>query len=180
MQGDVVFSADPKVLVTVLGSCVAVCLWDRLRGAGGMTHFVLPSDLHGDKSARYGDVAIDELQAGLSRLGCRIADLQAKVFGGAAVLPFGGGQTVGANNVLLAVGRLREDRIRIVAQRTGGTLGQQIRFHTRTGEAFVRYIPAGIRGPASLRGPAGLQGQAGVRGRSILATDPPARGGSIG
>ncbi|MGA3002682.1 MAG: chemotaxis protein CheD [Acetobacteraceae bacterium] len=140
MQGDIHFSADPKVLVTVLGSCVAVCLWDKLRGIGGMNHFVLPTDRNGEKSTRYGDVAIDELQAGLMRLGCRIQDLQAKVFGGAAVLPFGGGQTVGQNNVQLALERLRRDHIRITAQRTGGTLGQQVRFHTRTGEAFVRYI----------------------------------------
>jgi chemotaxis protein CheD len=146
MQGDVHYSFDPKVLVTVLGSCVAVCLWDKLCGVGGMNHFVLPTDRYGEKSTRYGDVAIDELEAGLLRLGCRIGDLQAKVFGGAAVLPFGGGQTVGHNNVQLALERLRRDHIRIAAQRTGGTVGQQVRFHTRTGEAFVRYIPAGIRG----------------------------------
>jgi chemotaxis protein CheD len=144
MQGDVHFSAEPKILMTVLGSCVAVCLWDKVRGAGGMTHFVLPVDLNGERSARYGDVAIDELEAGLSRLGCRIADLQAKVFGGAAVLPFAGGQTVGSNNVQLAVGRLRHDQIRITAQRTGGTSGQQVRFNTGTGEAFVRYIQKSI------------------------------------
>jgi chemotaxis protein CheD len=145
MQGDIHFSADPKVLVTVLGSCVAVCLWDKLRGIGGMNHFVLPTDRSGEKSTRYGDVAIDELQAGLLRLGCRLPDLQAKVFGGAAVLPFGGGQTVGQNNVQLALERLRRDHIRVTAQRTGGTLGQQVRFHTRTGEVFVRYIIAGAR-----------------------------------
>jgi len=145
MQGDIHFTADPKVLVTVLGSCVAVCLWDKLRGIGGMNHFVLPNDRNGEKSTRYGDVAIDELEAGLMRLGCRITDLQAKVFGGAAVLPFGGGQTVGQNNVELALDRLRRDHIRITAQRTGGTVGQQIRFHTRTGEAFVRYLVASSR-----------------------------------
>ncbi len=145
MQGDIHFSADPKVLVTVLGSCVAVCLWDKLRGIGGMNHFVLPNDRSGEKSTRYGDVAIDELEAGLLRLGCRLPDLQAKVFGGAAVLPFGGGQTVGQNNVQLALERLRRDHIRITAQRTGGTLGQQVRFHTRTGEVFVRYIVASAR-----------------------------------
>jgi chemotaxis protein CheD len=144
MQGDVYFSAEPKILVTVLGSCVAVCLWDKVLRAGGMIHFVLPVDLNDEKTARYGDVAIDELKAGLLRLGCRLPDLQAKVFGGAAVLPFAGGQTVGSNNVRLAVERLRRDRIRITAQRTGGTSGQQVRFNTGTGEAFVRYIQTSI------------------------------------
>ena len=146
MQGDVALSCEPRILITVLGSCVAVCMWDKLRGAGGMNHFVLPSDRFGEKSTRYGDVAIDAMLAGLLQLGCRTGDLQAKVFGGAAVLPFAGGQTVGANNVQLAVERLHRHRIRIIAQRTGGILGQQIRFHTWTGDVFVRYIPAGIRG----------------------------------
>jgi chemotaxis protein CheD len=146
MQGDVHCSSTPKILATVLGSCVAVCLWDKVRGAGGMNHFVLPVDRYGENSSRYGDVAIDELEAGLLRLGCRLTDLRAKVFGGAAVLPFGGGETVGSNNVQLALDRLRRDHIRVVAQRTGGVLGQQVRFHTGTGDAFVRFIPAGIRG----------------------------------
>jgi chemotaxis protein CheD len=146
MQGDIQCSSDAKILMTVLGSCVAVCLWDKLRGIGGMNHFVLPYARRGESNSRYGDVAIDELLSGLLRLGCRTADLQAKVFGGAAVLPFGGGQTVGSNNVQYALDRLQRDRIKITARRTGGILGLQVRFHTRTGDAFVRYIPAGIRG----------------------------------
>jgi len=133
MQGDVRCSANPAILTT--------------------------NDRYGEKSTRYGDVAIDELEAGLLRLGCRMADLQAKVFGGAAVLPFAGGETVGSNNVRLALERLSRDRIRIVARRTGGILGQQVRFHTTTGDAFVRYIPAGIRGgfPAAVAGPGPLE-----------------------
>ncbi len=149
MQGDIRISADPKILMTVLGSCVAVCLWDKVRRAGGMNHFLVlacTDRRHGEKSTRYGDVAIDELQAGLMRLGCRMSDLQAKVFGGAAVLPFAGGQTVGSNNVRLALDRLRHDRIRIIAQRNWRKFSAgRSRFHTGTGDVFVRDIPAGIR-----------------------------------
>jgi chemotaxis protein CheD len=152
MQGDLHYSADPKILMTVLGSCVAVCLWDKTRGIGGMNHFVLPCDRKGESNTRYGDVAIDELQAGLLRLGCRAVDLQAKVFGGAAVLPFGGGQTVGSNNVRYALERLHRDHIRVIARRTGGILGMQVRFHTGSGDAFIRYIPTNTRGgfPAAI------------------------------
>ena len=142
MQGEIVCCATPRILSTVLGSCVAVCLWDKRRGMGGMNHFVLPISPEGGTSTRYGNVAIDQLEAGLVRLGCRISDLQAKVFGGAAVLPFGGGQTVGSNNVELALARLRQDHIRITARRTGGTIGQQIRFNTWTGVVLVRYLSA--------------------------------------
>jgi chemotaxis protein CheD len=145
MQGEIHCSAVPRIMTTVLGSCVAVCLWDRVRGVGGMNHFVLPTDPRGERNTRYGNVAIAELKAGLLRLGCRLSDIQAKVFGGAAVLPFGGTETVGSNNIRLALDQLQRDQIRIVAQRTGGVRGQQIRFETSTGEVFARYISAATR-----------------------------------
>lgn len=140
MQGDVRFTVEPKILMTVLGSCVAVCLWDKVRGIGGMNHFVLPRDPRGENNPRYGDVAIDELEAGLLWLGCQAGDLQAKVFGGANVLAAGGGESVGSSNVRLALGRLHDRGIRVAVRRTGGTSGQQIRFNTGTGEVMFRYI----------------------------------------
>lgn len=143
MQGEIYISTEPAILMTVLGSCVAVCLWDRIRGFGGMNHFVLPRDPRGEGNRRYGDVAIDELEAGLLWLGCKVHDMQAKVFGGAAVLAVHGGESVGTSNVRLALTRLRDHRIPVSARRTGGTLGQQIRFNTGTGEVFFRYIPQG-------------------------------------
>ncbi len=139
MAGDCSFSAEPRVLVTILGSCVSVCLWDQQRGIGGMNHFVLPTDQGRQGSARYGDVAINELQAGLLQLGSPLADLQAKLFGGAAVLPYAG-YSIGLRNVTFALKRLSHDGIPVIAQRTGGTLGQQIKFNTRTGDVFFRHL----------------------------------------
>ena len=139
MAGDCRFTAEPRVLVTILGSCVSVCLWDQQRGIGGMNHFVLPTGQGQDDSARYGDVAISELQAGLLQLGSQPFDLQAKLFGGAAVLPYAG-YSVGLRNVTFAMKRLSRDGIPVVAQRTGGTLGQQIKFNTRTGDVFFRHL----------------------------------------
>jgi chemotaxis protein CheD len=144
-QGEIQFGIEPTVLVTILGSCVAVCLWDSRCRVGGMNHFVLPSDPKHERNPRYGDVAIDELIAGLRRNGSRVSDLQAKIFGGAAVLPAGGIKSVGTSNVLLALERLSYERIPITGRRTGGTLGQQIRFHTGSGDVFFRYLPGSIR-----------------------------------
>ena len=142
MPGELHCAAEPKLLVTTLGSCVSVCLWDRSRGIGGMNHFVLPVDPAGRTSTRYGDAAMGELEAWTLGLGSRFADLEAKVFGGAAVLASSGGRSVGMVNVEFALHRLADRRIRIAGQRTGGNLGQQVQFHTGTGDAFVRYIPA--------------------------------------
>lgn len=139
VAGDCRCSAEPRVLVTILGSCVSVCLWDQQRGIGGMNHFVLPTDQGRHDNARYGDVAINELQAGLLQLGSQLADLQAKLFGGAAVLPYAG-YSVGLRNVTFARKRLSRDGIPIIAQRTGGTLGQQIKFNTGTGDVLFRHL----------------------------------------
>lgn len=151
MPGALYCSAEPALLTTVLGSCVAVCLWDGVRGFGGMNHFVLPSDPQAQDNPRYGDVAMVLLTKGLLRLGSRVRNLQAKVFGGAAVLSFGG-KTIGSGNVEFALDWLQRRRIPITAQRTGGDFGQQVRFHTGNGEVLVRYIPAGGSGDAAPRG----------------------------
>ena len=148
MAGECRFATQPTVLATILGSCVAVCLWDRQRRIGGMNHFVLPVARHAEDGARYGDIAIDELQAGLAQLGSRLCDVQAKVFGGAAVLPHAG-RSIGTLNVKFAISRLSRQGIPIIAQRTGGTLGQQIRFNTGTGEVLFRHLqPAEVRDKA--------------------------------
>jgi chemotaxis receptor (MCP) glutamine deamidase CheD len=90
-------AAASSRVTTILGSCVAVCLWDSRQRLGGMNHFVLPRR-RGDNapSQRFGDVAIVTLVEQMLWLGCRIASLRAKLFGGAAVLPFAvGGDPVG-------------------------------------------------------------------------------------
>jgi chemotaxis protein CheD len=35
-------SSQPYVINTILGSCVAVCLWDPVYKVGGMAHYMLP------------------------------------------------------------------------------------------------------------------------------------------
>lgn len=132
---------EPAIINTVLGSCVAVCLWDKLLSAGGMNHFLLPRRGGSPPSLRYGDVAVDALVEEMAALGCHIANLRAKVFGGAAVLPFGAqADTVGTQNVRVALTVLQRRGIPVVAQRTGGLRGLFIRFHTVAGRAMVREL----------------------------------------
>ncbi len=141
MPGEFYCSAEAAILSTVLGSCVAVCLWDQGRQLGGMNHFVLPCAPDGQGSAHYGDVAIDRLRDGLVRLGARAETLKAKVFGGADVLASGSRRSVGAANVAVALERLRYYGIPVAAQRTRGKRGRLIKFHVGTGEVLVCPIP---------------------------------------
>jgi chemotaxis protein CheD len=145
-------TAKPAVIRTVLGSCVAVCLVDRDSRAAGMNHYVLPNNPGGQPSLRYGDVAIEQLIIKMSRFGCGVGDLRAKVFGGAAVLPFGVAEdTVGTKNVAIALDLLRKFSIPILARRTGGENGLLIRLYTASGRVMVRPIAASTGRPAAGR-----------------------------
>jgi len=143
LQGDIYCRPGPAVITTILGSCVSVCLWDAVLKLGGINHYVLPEGTEGDCNPRYGNAAIDCLRARMLELGGRARHLQAKIFGGAAVLPIGmDATTVGGRNVQIAMERLHDYRIPVAAQRTGGQSGRMISFYTETGEAVVRDLPA--------------------------------------
>ena len=106
-----------------------------------MNHYVLPHRLKELPSPRFGDVAIDLLLDGMLRLGCRIGSLGAKVFGGAEVLPFGaGGDTVGNQNVRIALELLQYRGIPILTRYTGGRTGVLITLYTETGSVKVRRL----------------------------------------
>ena len=145
-------TAEPSLVTTVLGSCVSLCLFDRTRRLGGINHFVLPCCAGNARSLRYGDVAIEALVMAMSRLGCIVDDLEAKVFGGAAMLPIGASEmNIGAMNVDITLERLQLLGIRPAARRTGGTTGLTMRYFTATGEVLVRPVAGSITDRAAAR-----------------------------
>jgi chemotaxis protein CheD len=141
LPGALYCELEPRLVTTVLGSCVAVCLSDRERELSGINHFVLPRRGGEGASLRYGDVAIDCLVEAMLRLGGALARIEAKVFGGAAVLPTNSPfNNVGTQNVEIAVERLAALDIPIVARRTGGKSGMAVRLFTQSGEVHVKRI----------------------------------------
>lgn len=141
LPGEVHCATEPTVITTVLGSCVAVCLWDKFQRIGGMNHFVLPHGSDSETSLRYGNCAIDELKSLMLAAGSRIDHLVAKVFGGATVLSFNAaGDTIGDKNTDLALNYLSDAGIPVIARATGGLRGYEARFYTATGEVVVRRL----------------------------------------
>ena len=140
MPGELHCSAEPSFVKTVLGSCVAVCLCDQVLRIGGINHFVLPQS-GTEPGLRYGNIAIDRLIAAMMALGCRMHNVEAKIFGGATVLPMNNPEyNVGARNVEIARTQLRAFEIPIVAERVGGRSGLVINFNTESGEVLVRRV----------------------------------------
>jgi len=133
--------ADPLEyqISTVLGSCVAVCLWDQMVRRGGMNHMMLPYwNGEGLATPKYGNIAMERLLAKVLSIGCRREYLVAKVFGGANVS--GTGLEVfmiGDRNITLAMEMLEEFRIPVVAKDVGGRVGRKIIMNSETGVILV-------------------------------------------
>ena len=137
--GEIYFNPKPHRLATLLGSCVAVCLWDEERRMGGMTHSLVPSGEQTDLHAT--DASIHELVRRMVRAGCSTASMRAKLFGGFAPLrALGMAGTIGAANIQSAVAVLRDLGIDIVAQEIMGEGGIVIYQNTETGEVTGRKI----------------------------------------
>ena len=129
-------------LTTIVGSCVAVCLHDLVRGVGGLNHFLLPRAPQGEVSARYGDVAMRELITAMEVDGSLRRHLQAKVYGGASVLAAfpDSEDSLGRTNIRLALDLLGEAGIHIAAHEVGGSRGRRVTFHPLTGDVLVRTL----------------------------------------
>jgi chemotaxis protein CheD len=139
----VVWSSAPLALSTILGSCVAVCLWDRQARVGGMNHYLLPSCPAGGRpSPRFGTVAVPELVRGLYGLGATADRLAAWVFGGAQLIGAfpAGHDHLGTRNIEAAEELLGREGIAVVGGDVGGRRGRRVVFDTGDGQALVRLL----------------------------------------
>ena len=134
------------VVRTVLGSCVSVCLWDPVLQAGGINHYMLALwNGEGLPSPRYGNIAIPKLIENMLKLGCKRHNLQAKIFGGAAVIKGSSGILhIGTRNIELADDMLKEEKIPIIGRDVDGNSGRKILFNTKTGRVLLKKLAKNI------------------------------------
>jgi chemotaxis protein CheD len=144
IQGDFKISEHPdEILTTVLGSCIAVCMYDTQRGIGGMNHFLLPSrDGEHGANVRYGAYAMELLINGLLRQGADRSRLQAKMFGGASMM--GNLRDIGASNAKFARKFFEDEGIPCLAESVGGNSARRIRFWPTTGRVRQLMVSAEV------------------------------------
>jgi chemotaxis protein CheD len=137
--GQIVVSKQECRVTTILGSCVAVALYDPIRGLGGINHFLLPRGPRDADSARFGEVALPRLLREVVAIGADRRRLVAKVFGGACVLgkPTGH-RDIGQQNVAAAYAFLLAEHILVTADDTGGTRGRKLVFRTTDGAVWLK------------------------------------------
>jgi chemotaxis protein CheD len=145
LPGEYYFTGKDMLIVTVLGSCVAACIRDRVSGLGGMNHFMLP-DGGGDgenpisASMRYGTYAMEVLINQLLKAGARRENMEAKVFGGGAVLRGFTAINVGERNAEFVLKYLRAEKMRITAEDLNDIYPRKVYFFPRTGKVLVKKL----------------------------------------
>ncbi|KWB79389.1 chemoreceptor glutamine deamidase CheD [Burkholderia ubonensis] len=145
--GYAVTSSD-LLLVTVLGSCVAVCLYEPAIRTGGMNHFMLPGDGagstrgEGGMSALYGVNAMELLINGLLKQGGRKERMTAKVFGGGSVVTSMRDTRIGERNADFVRRYLARERIRVVSSDLLGPYPRKLCYFASTGRAFSKVLHA--------------------------------------
>lgn len=147
LPGEYFVSTRDMLLVTVLGSCVAACIRDTRTGVGGMNHFMLPdcdpaNDEPYGKAARYGVYAMELLINHLLKLGAGRAHLEAKVFGGGAVLPGLTQARVGERNSAFVLDFLNTEQIAITARDLNGSLPRKVYFSPQSGRVMIKRLQA--------------------------------------
>lgn len=150
MQGEHAVLRDPcAVISTLLGSCVAVCLWDPAIGVGGMNHFLLPDEGGASSGlSGFGANAMELVVNGLLQNGAERSRFRAKVFGGAEMVA--GLSDIGKLNAVFAIKYLERERIRCEAQSLGGTKARRIEFWPASGKARMKFVPDIVRSQAEV------------------------------
>jgi chemotaxis protein CheD len=137
--GQVFATRDPITISTILGSCAAICLWDRQRRAGGMNHYLLPEGSgEGPNRLRYGNNANPELLKQVLALGCSVKNLQAKIFGGSSAFSADLTHALGTRNIDLAEKFLRSAGIPIVERDVSGKHGRRLMFQVANGVTTIK------------------------------------------
>ena len=144
LPGEYYVTGRNLLLVTELGSCVSACIRDPKTGLGGMNHFMLPESSDRDdvlsSSMRYGGYAMEVLVNQLVKMGANRVRLEAKVFGGGAVLRGFTTVTVGERNSEFVLEYLETERITVVSQDLMGLYPRKVYYFPASGRVMVRKL----------------------------------------
>jgi len=141
-QGDYAVSDEPILLTTVLGSCVAACVYAPDKRMGGINHFLLPHAGASDKgsdSFRYGVHAMEVLINSLLRKGAARDSLIMKVCGAADVVS-GLSNRVGQTNATFIRLYALHEQLNLQAEDLGGDNPRRVVFDPQSGSMKVKRL----------------------------------------
>jgi len=142
LPGELCLSEEPVLMATLLGSCVAVCIYNKRTGYAGMNHFLRNIRANiGDSAGKFGDTSTTYLIQSLLTLDKVVGHHEAKIFGGGEVvgnLSLGTG--IGVYNIAIAREILKDFKIPIIEEDVGGKQGRKVYFNTKTFDVQIRHF----------------------------------------
>jgi chemotaxis protein CheD len=138
LPGEYFVYNEDLLITTTLGSCIAACIWDREARIGGMNHFMLPEGEA--ESGRYGSYAMELLINEMMKQGASRTRMEAKVFGGGAVIDGMTSMNIGERNTSFVVDYLKTERIPITAKDVMGPYPRKVCFLPASGKAMVKRL----------------------------------------
>ncbi len=148
-MADLNIAKAPDILQTCgLGSCVGICLWDSSAKLAGMAHIMLPCSSIGKRGneAKFADTALPLLIEKMKKSGADEHRLIAKIAGGSQMFSFSSSSDVmkiGERNTEAVKQCLKNARIRLIAEDTGGSYGRTIELNAETGSLYIRTVSLG-------------------------------------
>lgn len=141
LPGEYYVTQQGEMITTVLGSCVAACIYDPISGIGGMNHFMLPGDLDvsgNDESARYGLFAMENLINEILKCGIKKSKLRAKLFGGGQIIEKM--SDVGRKNIQFAKTYLFAEGLALESSDLGLEFPRKVNFFPAKGKVMVKRL----------------------------------------
>ncbi len=141
LPGEFYVTKTSEMITTVLGSCVAACIYDSATGIGGMNHFMLPGQESADgddNSARYGLYAMENLINEVLKCGCMKEKLKAKLFGGGQIIEKM--SDIGRKNIHFAKTFLYAEGIPLESSDVGLIYPRKVNFFPDSGKVLVKRL----------------------------------------
>ena len=142
IQGDLVITDEDVTLTTLLGSCVAICLWDPIVKVGGMCHYVSAYKAQNDpENYFFGDVALLALKKEMIKKGAQTGRIQAKFYGGANILKDNPvAKKCGEDNIEVGEKFLKENQFKLLKKDVGGEFPRMISFNIKSFEIECKVV----------------------------------------
>jgi len=148
------------VVSTILGSCVAVTMFNPGTRVGSICHAMLPRNPspRGGETFHFVDSSILYMVRRFRALGVRKGEMEVKLFGGADVLEYRNqnGISVGRQNVEIALETIREAGLRLIVSDVGGKVGRKLHFYTHTGEVLLKRMAGPVEQRTGVLGGTGM------------------------
>ncbi|MGH1488073.1 MAG: hypothetical protein ACRBK7_01560 [Acidimicrobiales bacterium] len=143
LPGEFYTTVADEMVTTLLGSCVAACIWDPVAKIGGMNHFLIPEGGNGASDnkldvARYGVFAMEFLINSILKNGGERERLVAKLTGGGHVLQ--SSTPIGSSNVRFARRYLADEGIEVLSEHVEGEHARRVAFHPLSGRCLVQEL----------------------------------------